>query len=91
MAEDLLGYAVEKALEMGARYAEARYHSNRGFQSYFLNKQLIGASYVDETGIAVRVIVGNGMGFSSTSAISRESVAGAVERAVASAKTSSTR
>ncbi|MCE4613697.1 MAG: TldD/PmbA family protein [Desulfurococcales archaeon] len=89
--EDILVRAVEKALSMGASYAEARFHSNRGFQSYFLNKQLIGASHMDETGVAIRAVVSGGLGFSSTSSTSWDHVERAVERAVASARTSSAR
>ncbi len=86
--EAILYKAVERALDMGAVYAEARYHSLKEFNTALLNGRVIGAGHSDSTGIAVRVYTRRGQGFASTSRLTLESVMDAVSRAVSAARTS---
>ncbi len=77
--------AVNHALKAGAKYAEARYHSLHGFSFTLLNGHLIGASYTDSTGVAVRVMTNEGLGFSSTNILQLDSIKEAANRAYKSA------
>jgi TldD protein len=84
--EDLLLYALKYAREIGASYAEARYHKidSSGFVSR--NGQIISAHAEISEGIAVRVLVDGGLGFAATNVLSTEGVRRAVESAVARAR-----
>ncbi len=81
----LLARVVEEASGAGASYAEARYHRVRGFSFTLLNGNLLGTSYTDSEGVAVRAIVRGSLGFASTDSLSRESLFEAASRAVRSA------
>ncbi len=81
-----LRQAVEKALELGASYAEARLHIKFGEGLSLLNDNVIGGGPRFSGGIAVRVIVDGSLGFASTSSWDKGSVLDAVERAVKSAR-----
>lgn len=82
----LLEKAVGRALDSGAEYAEARFHRVRGFSFNLLNGQLIGASYSDSTGYAVRALVEGGLGFASTDSLDEASLYEAVDRAIRGAR-----
>jgi len=82
----VLEEAVERALSMGASYAEARFHGFRGFHFSAVNGDVVSIGRVKWEGVAVRVIAGGGLGFASTGSLEREAVRGAVERAVAAAR-----
>ena len=86
--ESLLKLAIEEALGKGAYYAEARYHSIIEFNTALLNGRVLGASYSNSVGIAVRVYVDGGQGFASTPRLDRDSILDAARRAVAAARTS---
>ncbi len=86
----LLTKAVDKALGMGAEYAEARYHRVTGFSFTLMNGFLIGASYMDSTGVAIRTIVNGGLGFASTDSLEENDVLESVSRAFKGARASST-
>ncbi|MCE4601145.1 MAG: TldD/PmbA family protein [Desulfurococcales archaeon] len=82
----LLYEAVDRALADGASYAEARYHSIRGFSFVLMNGMLIGTSYTDSTGVAVRALYNGGLGFSSTDSLRRDHVLEAAAKAVKGAR-----
>lgn len=85
----LLVKAIDRASGAGAKYAEARYHRVTGFSFTLMNGMLIGASYTDSTGVAVRAIADGGLGFGSTDSLSEKDVLEAADRAVRGAKASS--
>ena len=86
MQEDLLQRAVDLALQLGASYAEARYHKHSGASLAARNGEMIGYSESVREGVAVRVVAGGALGFSATSLLTWEGVRGAVEGAVKLAK-----
>jgi len=81
---------LEKSLDYmqknGSSYGEARFHKLTGFSFTMLNGQLIGASYKDSTGVALRSLANGGLGFSSTSLITKDSILEAASRALKAAK-----
>ncbi|AHL22247.1 putative Zn-dependent protease [Thermococcus nautili] len=86
---ELLEFAVEKALELGASYAEARYEEKSGTHLAMKNGSPEGMDIEADRGIGIRVLANGGMGFASTNVLTRESVAEAVKRAVKLAKAAS--
>ncbi len=86
---ELLEFAVEKALELGASYAEARYEEKNGTSLAMKNGNPEGLEVLADRGIGVRVLVDGGMGFASTNVPTKESVAEAVKKAVKLAKAAS--
>ncbi|WP_258084273.1 TldD/PmbA family protein [Thermococcus thermotolerans] len=86
---ELVEFAVEKALELGAGYAEARFEEKNGTSLAMKNGNPEGLSIISEKGIGVRVLVDGGMGFASTNVLTKESVAEAVKKAVKLAKAAS--
>lgn len=82
MHEDLLQRAVDLALQLGASYAEARYHKRSGSLIAARNGEMVSYGESVREGIAVRVIADGALGFSATSLLTWEGVKGAVERAV---------
>ena len=87
--EDVLEEAVEEALDRGAEYSEARYHSITSQSLMLRNDRVIALGSEIERGIAVRVLVDGSFGFASTTKTSREDVVRAVEAAISSAKAAS--
>ncbi len=86
---ELVEFAVEKALELGADYAEARFEEKNGTSLAMKNGSPEGLEVLADRGIGVRVLVGGGMGFASTNVLTKESVAEAVKKAVKLAKSAS--
>ncbi len=86
MHEDLLSYAIDYGLNLGASYVEARYHRIEVFEIVARNGQLVAAGTSVREGVAVRTIYQGALAFSSTPILSRESIGEAVERAVSRAK-----
>ncbi len=84
--EDLVLYAVDYALELGASYAEARFHKNTSTEIILRNGAVIGGGYGVLEGVGVRVLVNGALGFASTNKLTRESIRSIVERAVSQAK-----
>ncbi len=82
----LLSNLVEKALSLGASYAEARFHSLRTLQILMINGAILGAGESLAEGVAVRVLVDGGLGFAATTSLSHDDLEKAVQRAVASAR-----
>lgn len=86
---ELLEFAVEKALELGASYAEARFEEKNGTSLAMKNGNPEGLEILADRGIGIRVLVGGGMGFASTNVLTKESVAEAVKKAVKLARAAS--
>ncbi|ASJ07241.1 TldD/PmbA family protein [Thermococcus pacificus] len=86
---ELVEFAVEKALELGASYAEARFEEKNGTSLTMKNGSPEGLEVLAEKGMGIRVLVDGGMGFASTNVLTKESVAEAVKRAVKLAKAAS--
>ena len=84
--EDLVLYAVDYARNLGAKYAEARYHKKTGFEVISRNGVVLGAGKIVSEGIGVRVLVDGALGFSSTNKLDKESIRNIVERAFIQAK-----
>jgi len=82
----LLQGLVDEALKLGASYAEARFHRLSSLQAIMINGAVIGAGEDVSEGVAVRVLVEGGMGFSAATDLSGEALREAVRRAVASAR-----
>ena len=86
---ELLEFAIEKALELGASYAEARFEEKNGTSLAMKNGSPEGLEILADKGIGVRVLVDGGMGFASTNVLTKESVSEAVKKAVKLAKAAS--
>ncbi len=84
--EDLVLYAVDYALELGASYAEARFHRNTSTEIMLRNGAVIGGGYGVLEGIGVRVLVNGSLGFASTNKLTREAIRSIVEKAVNQAR-----
>ncbi|MEM3398696.1 MAG: TldD/PmbA family protein [Nitrososphaerota archaeon] len=89
MFEDFLKEAIDYALSIGASYAEARYQKD-SVESVMLKNGVpeISASSIHK-GIAVRVLVGNSLGFASTSTLTKASVRKIIEDAIAMSRAAS--
>jgi len=83
---ELVEFAVEKAQELGASYAEARFEEKKGTEIVMKNGNLEGLGILADRGIGIRVLVDGGMGFASTNVLTKESVSEAVKKAVKLAK-----
>ena len=86
---DILEYAIEKALELGAQYAEARFEDKKGTELLMKNGSPEGLELKVEKGIGMRVLVNGGMGFASTNELRKESVLKVVDKAVKLARAAS--
>ncbi|AEH24401.1 TldD/PmbA family protein [Pyrococcus yayanosii] len=86
---DLVEFAVEKALELGASYAEARFEEKTGTSIAMKNGVPEGLSILADKGIGIRVLVDGGMGFASTNVLTKESISEAVKKAVKLARAAS--
>ncbi|WP_232502297.1 TldD/PmbA family protein [Aeropyrum camini] len=84
----MLERIVGKAVEMGASYAEARFHARLGDSALLVNDRIVGGGFNIEEGVAVRVIVDGALGFASTNSIDEESLNRVVEHAVSLARSS---
>ncbi len=87
--EDLIEFALDLALKMGASYAEARYQENDGMNFSLKNGELQGVGVTKTSGIGVRVLLNGGMGFASTNLLDKDAIRSAVESAVHLAKSAS--
>lgn len=82
--EDLLTRAVDYALSLGAKYAEARFQVDRGRFALVRNGALVRMGGWSAGGVSVRVAAG-GLGFASSRSSSWEDVKAAVDSAFKSA------
>lgn len=87
--EDVLNYAVDYAMKLGASYTEARYQLD-AFEGFTLRNGVPEApEFSMSRGISVRVIVSGSMGFASTNLTRKIDVKDAVVRAITIARASS--
>ena len=84
--EDLVVRAVDYALSLGAKYAEARYHKVARSGVAARNGEFVGLEKGFKEGVAVRVLVDGALGFSSTDTLTWEGVKTAVDEALAKAR-----
>jgi Predicted Zn-dependent proteases and their inactivated homologs len=84
--ESLLLKAIDRGLDLGAKYVEARMQDDYGYSVTVRNDKLIGASQGRSRGVGIRVVVDGSLGFASTDNLTLEGVIKAVEKAVVSAK-----
>ncbi len=84
--EDLVLKALDIGSSLGAQYVEARYHRHTRSSLFSRNGEIIGAESSVTEGIAIRVIAGGALGFSSTNVLTDEGVRRAVEDAVRKAR-----
>ncbi len=87
--EDLLLYAVDYARNLGAEYAEARYHRLSSMSITSRNGMIIGSGSETSEGVAIRVMYDGSLAFASTHSLKRSDVTKAVEKAVSNAKAGS--
>ncbi|MEM0003996.1 MAG: TldD/PmbA family protein [Desulfurococcaceae archaeon] len=84
--ESLLLKAIDRGLDLGAKYVEARMQDDYGYSVTVRNDKLIGVSQGRSRGVGIRVIVDGSLGFASTDNLTLEGVIKAVEKAVVRAK-----
>ncbi len=84
--DELALYAVEYARNLGASYAEARYHRRELRSISMRGDRIIGVSTRVSEGIGVRVLYEGSMAFAATGRLDREGVRSVVERAMSSAR-----
>ncbi len=89
--EDLVEWAVERAMALGASYAEARYQKNEGVGISLKNGEIEELSLENDEGMGIRVLVEGAVGFASTNIVEKKDIKTAVERAVQLAKGASQR
>ncbi|MEM4970152.1 MAG: TldD/PmbA family protein [Sulfolobales archaeon] len=84
--EELVLYAVEYARNLGASYAEARYHRRELRSVTMRGDRIIGIGSRVSEGIGIRVLYEGSMAFAATGRLDREGVRSAVERAISNAR-----
>jgi len=82
LSEDLVFKALDKALTLGASYAEARLQSDKEYTIMIRNGGLEVYGFSVNKGLAVRAIVNGAMGFSSTDVLETREAYAAAEQAV---------
>ena len=89
MEKDLADYAVEYASSLGASYAEARLEHSKtnGFMIKNGIPEMAGFGRI--SGIGLRIIMDNGLGFASTNILKRDKIKQVVETAIKTAKSAS--
>lgn len=80
--EDIVSFCVELARKKGASYAEARFEADETDGAMLKNGTLEATEISKGSGIGVRVLVKGGMGFASTSDVSRVSAKKIVDSAM---------
>ena len=78
--------AIDLARELGASYAEARYHELISTQIVTRNGQLLGVSGGVQRGVAIRIMYRGILSFASTNSCEWSSIEEAVKRAISRAK-----
>lgn len=79
---DLAEHAVEKALEAGAKWAEARLQRDVSASILLRNGHVEALGFGELSGIGIRVLVDGSLAFASTDKLSKEAVELAVREAV---------
>ena len=79
---DLAEFAVEYALEKGAKWAEARLQRDYSQSIFMRNGRVETLGFSDEFGIGIRVLVNGSLAFASTDRLTKDSVKAAIEQAI---------
>ncbi len=85
-AEALCDRAIEAALAAGARYVEARVVDRRREMLDYKDGALAVSTRLEDVGIGVRALVGDGWGYGATNLLTDASVSSAARAAVATAE-----
>ncbi len=80
--ESLLTKAVDRAIELGATYAEARYQADVQRSITLRNGAVIGTDEVFFKGIGIRVLVNGSLGFAATNVLNEAELLKTTELAV---------
>lgn len=88
VAQDLVALAVEEARRQGADQAEAFYDSGEGLEIEVRDGRVENLKVAEESGLGLRVIKGNRLGFAFTADLSVEAVREAAAAALANARVS---
>lgn len=81
-----LSKSVEKTMEMGAHFADARFEDRKTATILVVNDELRDYQDLSNRGVGIRALVGGSWGQTSTSRLDTESLLEAAERAVRIAK-----
>ncbi|MEM1595988.1 MAG: TldD/PmbA family protein [Desulfurococcaceae archaeon] len=87
--ETLLMKAIDRGLDLGAEYVEARLQDDYGYSVTIRNDKVIGISRSRFKGVGIRVLVEGSLGFASTNNLTLEKVLEVVEKAITRAKATS--
>jgi PmbA protein len=86
--ETCLSFAVTKAEQSGAQYAEVYMVKNRELEVFVENNDLKQSKYHKSSTIGIRVLVGGSLGFSSINTLERQDIENAIVQAIKLAKVS---
>lgn len=86
--ESIADLAIKTAMKLGAQYAEARLENSAGNSFLFKNGVLEGSEFGEGTGLGVRLLINNTIGFATTNILTDDSVKSAVKKALELAKSS---
>jgi TldD protein len=86
--ESTVDLAIKQALKLGANYAEARLENTAGNSFLFKNGILEGSEFGEGTGLGVRLLINNTIGFATTNILTEDSIKSAVKKALELAKSS---
>jgi len=89
VVEDLLRYVVNKGLESGASYVEARYQKDIHFAITSRNGAILSIGHDVKEGIGIRVLLEGTLAFASTNILSKEAVEYSLNKAISRARASS--
>ena len=86
--EEYARLAVDRAVSLGAKYAEARVQRNLGHTYTLKNGIAEPVNLTRKLGVGIRIIVDGAMGFASTNSLEHADVTSAAESALRTAKAS---
>jgi TldD protein len=86
--KQILGWALDTAMQRGASFADARIVDDRGRALATKNGKVSHASDSESLGLGMRVIAGGAWGFAASDDLSRKAVENSAARALAIAKAS---
>ncbi len=85
---DLLKWAVNEALKLGADEAEVFFSHMRGYIVNIEAGDVKNPTFLDESGVGIRVIKDKKLGYASINVLERDSILAAIKRALAMARAS---
>ncbi len=88
---DILHKAVDRALEKGAKYAEARYHKIDSFSIVLRNGNVVALTTMSRDGIGLRTYLDGALSYSSSYRLDSESIDYLVENCISSARATTRR